>query len=128
MRAASVEGKVSSWKTVGAREGQQHLCHKGEAGAGQGSCGRRARAWWEGSTHWYTDLGWERAQIEQVEVAGQWRSQRVERAQGRAGHLPLGHGKDKWRRVEVHRSQVAEQGRVAGRALMLDLQDGPEQK
>lgn len=78
------------------------------------------------SPHRNTYLSWECAQIEQVEVTGQWGGQRVKRAQSRAGGLPLGHRKGEWRHVEVHGSQVAEEGRVAGRAFILDLQDEPK--
>lgn len=92
MRAASAAGKVS-WKT-GSAQGSR----------GTATCLPRRQGWTEErreegqspagrvSTDWDTHLGWERAQIEQMEVTGQWRSQRVERAQSRAGALPLGHG------------------------------------
>lgn len=50
----------------------------------------------------------------------------MKRAQSRAGDLPLGHRQGERRHVEVHGSQVAEEGRVAGRAFILDLQDEPK--
>lgn len=91
-RAASAAGKVS-WKTV-----------KVEGSGGSAACqpGRQGwteESWEEGqslvvrvSPYRDTHLGWERAQIEQMEVTGQWGSQRVERVKSRAGALPLGHG------------------------------------
>lgn len=88
MSAASVAGKVS-WKAgAGAVEGQQHICQEGwteESWEEGRSLGLRV------STDWDTHLGRERTQIEQMEVTGQWRSQRVERMQRGAGALPLGH-------------------------------------
>lgn len=86
MRAVSAAGKLS-WKTV-----------RGKGSGGSAACLPRGQGWEEGqslvvrvSADWDAHLSWDCAQIEQMEVTGQWRSQRVERVQSGAGALPLGH-------------------------------------
>lgn len=92
MRAASAAGKVS-WKT-----------DRDKSGGGSAVCLPRRQGWTQesreegqslvgriGTEDQDTHLGGEHAQIEQMEVAGQRRSQRVERVQSGAGALPLGH-------------------------------------
>lgn len=71
-------------------------------------------------------LGLQRPQVEQVEVTGQRSGQGMKRAQAGARELPLGYGQGEHWGVQVHGGQVAEEGRVAGGAAILDLRGGPE--
>lgn len=73
-----------------------------------------------------THLSLQCAQVEQVEVAGQLRGQRVEGTQARGRGPPRGHGQGQSRGVQGRGGQVAEEGRVAGRVALWDLRDWPE--
>lgn len=50
----------------------------------------------------------------------------MERAQTGARGLPLGYGQGKHWGIQGHRGQVAEKGRVARGAAIVDLQGWPE--
>lgn len=63
-----------------------------------------------------------------MEVTGQRAGQGMERAQTGARGLPPGYGQGKHWGIQAHRGQVAEEGRVARGAAILDLQGWPEMR